>query len=185
MTPIARPVLDAVVQAAVDVTAASVGWLLLIDGDELVVVAAAGGSDPHSRVGRHVAVSGVAGLVIASEQPSSIETPESDTSNVGAGGLDGNPAGVLAAPCGDDEEVLGVLELARPAGSGPFTVDDIEEVTLLARVAGAALAELDDALDAALSPEELGQDLARLASTDPVRYAAIAKMVTALLGASR
>ncbi len=185
MTPIARPVLDAIVGAAVDVTAATVGWLLMIDGDELVVVAAAGGGDAPSRIGRRVAGGGVARHVIASEQPAAIDTPPSDTSNVGAGGLDGNPAGVLAAPCGDAEEVLGLLELARPAGSGPFTVDDIEEVTLLARVAGAALAELDDALDAVASPAELGADLARLASTDPVRYAAISRMVSTLLGPGR
>ena len=77
----------------------------------------------------------MAGLVISSEQPAAIDTPPSETSNVGAGGLDGNPAGVLAAPCGD-EEVIGVLEVARVEGSGPFTVDDIEETTLLARIAG-------------------------------------------------
>jgi len=184
MTTIARPILDAIVTAAVDVTAASVGWMLMIDGDELVVVAAAGGGDPQSLIGTRVEVSGVGGLVLASEQPAAIDTPPSDTSNVGAGGLEGNPAGVLAAPCGD-EDVLGVLELARPEGSGPFTVDDIEEVTLLARVAGAALAELDDAMASAPSPTELGTDLARLAAADPAHYAAVARMIAAVLEGSR
>ncbi len=184
MTSVARPVLDAIVAAAVDVTAASVGWLLMIDDEDLVVVAAAGGSDPQARLGERVAVSGVAGLVISSEQAAAIDTPPSDTSNVGAGGLDGNPAGVLAAPCGDDD-VLGVLELARPQGSGPFTVDDIEEATLLARVAGAALAELDDALATVPSPGELAAGLERLAVAAPARYAVVARLLASLFEADR
>lgn len=194
MTSIARPVLDAIVNAAVDVTAASVGWLLMVDedgdddgddGGELVVVAAAGGDAPQSRLGRRVPVSGVAGLVIASEQPAAIDTPPSDTSNVGAGGLDGNPAGVLAAPCAGDEDVVGVLEVARPEGSGPFTVDDVEEVTLLARVAGAALEEMEDAMASVPSPDELLRDLERLAATDPARYAALARLLASAIGSAR
>lgn len=183
MTSVARPVLDAIVATAVDVTAASVGWLLKADDetDALVVVAAAGGESPHARVGTRVQLSGVAGLVISSEQPAAIDTPPSDTSNVGAGGLDGNPAGVLAAPCGDDE-VVGVLEVARPEGSGPFTVDDVEEVTLLARIAGAALDELDEATATVPSPAELARDLEGLAAREPTRYAAVARMIEAVLG---
>jgi GAF domain-containing protein len=181
MTATARPIFDAIVTAAVDVTAATVGWLLMIDDDELVVVAAAGGASPQSRVGRRVPVAGTAGLVISSEQPAAIETPENETSNMGAGGLDGNPAGVLAAPCGD-EEVLGVLEVARPEGTETFTFDDVEEVTLLARVAGAALEELEEAMAAVPSPVELGAELERLAATDAVRYAALARMIDPVLG---
>jgi GAF domain-containing protein len=187
MTSIARPVLDAIVNAAVDVTAASVGWLLMFDesagedGEQLVVVAAAGGDAAQSRVGRRVALSGVSGLVISSEQPAAIDTPPTDTSNVGAGGLDGNPAGVLAAPCGDDD-VVGVLEVARVEGSGPFTVDDIEEISLLARIAGAALEELDDGSVAVPTPTELARDLERLAAAEPARYAAIARLVAAAIG---
>ncbi len=182
MTSIARPVLDAIVHTAVDVTAASVGWILMVDGDELVVVAAAGGPKASSHLGRRVDVRGVAGLVIASEQPAAIDTPPADTSNVGAGGIDGNPAGVLAAPAAGDEDVVGVLEVARPEGSDPFTMDDIEEVTLLARIAGAALEELEEATSNVPSPEELGAELTRLAASDPARYGAVARMLSSLLG---
>ncbi len=173
-------VLDEIVTAAVDVTAASVGWLLRVEGDELEVVAAAGGDNPGARVGRRVPVSGAAGFVVTSGQPAAIESPPGDESNVGAGGLDGNPAGVLAAPCGD-EDVVGVLEVARPAGSSPFTIDDIEEVALLARVAGAAL-EAADAMAAVPSPAQLGRELEELAAARPARYAAIARMLDAVLG---
>lgn len=185
MTSIARPVLDAIVTAAVDVTAASVGWLLMFDdNDELVVVAAAGGDTPQSHIGRRVALGGVAGLVISSEQPAAIDTPPSDASNVGAGGLDGNPAGVLAAPCSGDDDVIGVLEVARVEGSGPFTLDDIEEVTLLARIAGAALEELDEAV-AVPTPDELATELRKVAASDPSRYSALARMVAAVIGHER
>ncbi len=180
MTATARPTLDAIVTAAVDVTAATVGWLLMIDDDELLVVAAAGGESPQLRVGRRIPVTGTAGFVISSEQPAAIDTPPSDTSNAGAGGLDGNPAGVLAAPCGNDD-VIGVLEVARPEGSSPFTVDDIEEVTLLARVAGAALEEIEDRVAEVPSPAELARELERLATTDAPRYAAVARMIEAVL----
>ncbi len=173
-------VFDAIVTAAVDVTAATVGWLLRVDGDEMVVVAAAGGGAPGDRVGRRLPAVGTAGFVVASGQPAAIESPPGDESNVGAGGLDGNPAGVLAAPCGD-EDVVGVLEVARPSGSAPFTIDDIEEVTLLARIAGAALEAREESA-AAPAPAELGRDLARLAAADPARYAAVARMLGAVLG---
>lgn len=176
-----RPVLEEIVTAAVDVTAASVGWLLMVDGDDLVVVAAAGGDAPGNRLGRRVPVKGTAGLVVSAGEPAAIESPPGDTSNVGAGGLDGNPAAVLAAPCGD-EDVVGVLELASPEGGSPFTIDDIEEVTLLARVAGAALEEMGEATSAVRTPEQLGQELARLAADNPARYAAIARVVDAVLG---
>lgn len=182
MSRVVNPVLDAIVRAAVDVTAASVGWLLMLDDDDLVVVAAAGTSP--SPVGRRIEPRGVAGLVLASEQPAAIDTPPSDHSNVGAGGLDGNPAGVLAAPCGDDD-VVGVLEVARVEGSGPFTLDDIEEVTLLARIAGAAIEALDDAPTAVPSPAELATALERLAAAEPTRYAAIAQLVAAAIGGPR
>jgi GAF domain-containing protein len=174
-------VLEEIVNAAVEVTAASVGWILMIQGDDLVVVAAAGGESPGSKVGRRIPVSGTAGLVAMSGHPAAIESPPGDTSNVGAGGLDGNPAGVLASPCGD-EDVLGVLEVARPEGSAPFTFDDVEEVTLLARIAGAALDELDEAGAAVPSASHLGAELTELAARNPGRYAAIARMIDAVLG---
>ncbi len=174
-------VFDEIVSAAVDVTAATVGWLLAVDGDELVVVAAAGGEAPGSRVGRRVPVAGTAGFVVSSGQPAAIESPPDDASNEGAGGLDGNPAGVLAAPCGD-EDVIGVLEVARPQGGDPFTIDDIEEITLLARVAGAALEARGGAGPAVPTPAQLGRELADLAAANPARYAAVARMLDAVLG---
>ncbi len=178
-----NPVLDEIVSAAVDVTAATAGWLLMVDGDDLVVLAAAGGAAPGSRIGERVPVTGTAGFVVTSGQPAAIESPPGDSSNVGAAGLDGNPAGVLAAPCGH-EDVVGVLEVARPEGSDPFTIDDIEEVTLLARVAGAALEALEESTSSVPAPAQLGRELSDLAASDPARYAAVARMLDAVLGQS-
>lgn len=173
--------LDEIVAAAVEVTAATSGWVLMIDGDDLVVVAAAGGDTPGANVGRRIPVGGTAGLVAMSGQPVALESPPDETSNIGAGGLDGNPAGVLAAPCGE-EDTVGVLEVARPAGSPPFTFDDIEEVALLARIAGAALDELDEAAAVIPSPAHLAGELGELATRNPARYTALARMIDAVLG---
>ena len=90
---------------------------------------------------------------------------------------------MLAAPCGDDGRHRGA-RVARPEGSGPFTVDDIEEVTLLARVAGAALDELDEAV-AVPTPDELATELGRLAASDPLALRGRRRMVAAAIGHER
>jgi hypothetical protein len=91
------------------------------------------------------------------------------------------PWSVLAVPCTTDDAVLGVMELVDKHGGGPFSFDDVELATLLAGVAGAALAA-DDGLDRAVpSPRELSGGLERLASNDPARYATLATFLTSVL----
>ncbi len=184
MTDAARPTLAAVVEAAVDATAAAQGWLLAVSDDELIAVAAAGGDAPGSRVGTRRAASGAAGYVAGSGQPAALRVSSSDVSNEGAGGLDGIPAGILAVPCGDDD-VIGVLELVHATDSdGVFSFDDVEIASLLAQVAGAALTESPETSGSVPTPAELAGELERLLSADPSRYAAVATMVQAVLGLS-
>ena len=66
------------------------------------------------------------------------------------------------------------------AVNGSFTYDDVETITLLAEIAGAALAEGDE-LAAPPSPARLGEALASLSTTDPGRYREVARAVEALL----
>ena len=182
MTGATRPTFDALIMAAVDATAAAQGWLLTVDDEHFVVAAAAGGDQPGSRVGRRVEIAGTAGLALNSGQAAAIQPSGADRSNEGAGGVDGTPASIMAVPCGE-EEVLGVIELVGKAGGGPFSFDDVELVSLLARVGGGALAETEGER-AVPSPTELAGELERLAATDARGYAALAHMIQAVLGQS-
>jgi hypothetical protein len=93
------------------------------------------------------------------------------------------PPSLLSVPCTDGRDgTNGALELAGQRG-GAFTVDDIELASLLADVAGAALA--DTAPDRRpVEPDVLAAELRRAAETDPRRYALAAATVQALLGTS-
>ena len=173
-----RPTLHAIVQAAVEATGATSGWLLRVLDDRFEVVAAHGHPRSAELLGTWRPIAGVAGFAAESGQPAAMQLSADDADNHGAGGVIGQPAAVLATPCGYDE-VLGVIELADPA-EGTFGFDDVETVGLLADIAGTALADTTFAA-APPSPTVLGEGLARLAASDAVRYAAVARAVEALL----
>ena len=174
--------LHAVLQAAVDATAATSGWVLAARGDRAEVVAARG-----ERAGEAMGVTvelgtGTAGFVIASGQPLAL-SPRTDDPRSGEGvaaALGRHPTGILCVACAAGGEVLGALELIDREGGSPFRIDDVEIVTVLADIAGAILAE-DDAGVTVPVPSVLATDLARLATTDPARYAAVAVVVAGLL----
>ena len=75
----------------------------------------------------------------------------------------------------------GVLEVIDKQDGGRFSIDDVEIVTLLGGIAGAALADAGDAVPV-VSPDELASGLRQLAVADPARYASVAEAVRALLG---
>lgn len=180
----ADPVLQAVVQAAVDATGAAHGWLLARGADGLAVVAAAG-SEPGRLLGATVPVdSGTAGYVVGSGQPVAMAPrPGDDRFEGGVAALLGHqPSSVLCVPCGDDDTVHGALELVDKHGGGTFTFDDVELASLLAGVAGVALGEGGRGdVGSVPAPAQLGSELADLATADPGRYATIAPVVAALL----
>lgn len=159
------------------------GWLLTVEGDEFVVVAAAGGSSAASRVGTRVPIEGAAGLALASAQPAALQIQPGDNVNDGAAGIDGTPGSVLAIPC-EDDAVVGVLELANAVGGQAFTFDDVEVAQLLGRVAGTALADSTVAADSPPTPEEIATSLRHLANLEPGRYSAVARMIQSVLGES-
>lgn len=171
-------------QAALDATGASQGWLLARSGDGLAVTAAAGG-EPGRLLGATVPVgSGTAGYVVSSGQPVAIAPrPDDERFEGGIAALIGRrPTSVLCVPCGDDEVVHGALELVDKQGGGTFSFDDVELASLLAAVAGAALgAGGRGGVGSVPSPGELGNELSQLAVADPPRYALIAPVVAALL----
>lgn len=183
----ANPVVRALLDAAVRATGASCGWLASVrgDGDELVVVGAAGeraGSLPGNRV---PAGSGTAGFVVASGQPVAL-TASGDEGRLSEGiaaRLDTQPVSIVSVPCATADGVIGALELADKTGGGSFTFDDVELATLLGGIAAAALACAPGTAGAppAPDPRRLGTELSRLAGADPPRYAAIATAIDALL----
>jgi hypothetical protein len=86
----------------------------------------------------------------------------------------------VCVPCERDGEVVGALQLVDKA-AGSFTFDDVEIVTLLGTIAGAALTEAVPGLPPP-APAALGRDLERLAATDPSRYGTVASILEGLLG---
>jgi GAF domain-containing protein len=96
------------------------------------------------------------------------------------GALDLRPTAVLAVPCHDDGEVVGVLELVADEQDARFSFDDVELATLLAGVAGPAISHRTATM-AAPSPELLASQLRSLATDAPARYAQVASVIQQLL----
>jgi GAF domain-containing protein len=179
----ASAVLQAIVEAATEATAATEGWILAARDDRLHVLAAAG-DRPGQVLGASVpAGEGTAGYVVASGQPLAL-APRPDDARAAAGvsGLIGlQPTSVLCVPCADEDSVAGALEVVDKAGGGRFSLDDVELATLLGGIAGAALVEITGSAAGVPTPAELAGGLERLAGAEPARYAALAATVSALL----
>jgi GAF domain-containing protein len=184
MTAPPQPVLQSLVRAAVEGTGASRGWLLAVRGDHLEVVAAYG-HDAGSLLGATMPLeSGSAGFVVASGQPLAM-TPRGDDPRFAAdlfAQLGSQPSSVLCVPCDDDDDAtVGALELVDKVGNGPFSFDDVEIVTMLAAIAGVAIAQSEWNGPRPPSPDELAGELHRLAVADPTHYATVASVINALL----
>lgn len=175
------PLLQAITVSAVEATQAGQGWLLVSEEPVLRVVAAAG-ERPGDLLGMTIpADSGSAGFVVASGQPLALASGSEDTRLTGGMAASiGRPfATVLAVPCATEDTVLGALELVDKEG-GPFSLDDVELVTLLAGIAGVAMTGQDRA-GSVPTPDQLAAELHELATADPTRYAAMASLLGALL----
>lgn len=175
------PVVRAVLDAAVDSTGASAGWVLAVAGSRLHAVAVAGIRSGDSLVGAHVALgAGTAGYVASSGNPLALSGASGDArladGFVALTGL--QPASVLCVPCVGGTDVAGVIELVADT-DGAFGFDDVEVATVLARVAAAALAS--GGRSSPPQPAALAARLEHLARADPARYAGVAVAVDALL----
>ena len=181
-TMAADPVLQALMRSATQASGAELGVLLRHDGEVLRVVAT-DGERAHVVSGATVPVhAGIAGYVLASGQPIALSVKPGDPrlSDGVIALLPVPPSTALCVPCTTDEDSVGALLLLDKAG-GQFTFDDVELATLLAGIAGAALAGGDAGRSRVPDPGELGGDLSRLAAADPARYAMVATLVQALL----
>ena len=136
-----NPVLQAITSVALDATGARSSWVLALEGRRLRAVGAAGERAGELLGTELLAGAGAAGYVVSSGQPIAIAPRGADprlTEGLSAQ-LGTVPTSVLCVPCLHDDTVLGALELVDKAGGGPFSFDDLELVTLLGGIAGAAL----------------------------------------------
>lgn len=205
MVRIPHPTLQAIVTAAIDATAAAHGWLLAVEdvgrahgqgatngeptggaGDDAlvaVVASPATGVVPDQLAGMRLPVgAGSAGYVVASGQPLALQ-PRAGSGDPWAEEhrLTGQvPTSILAVPCESGQHLVGVLELIDKH-EGPFSFDDVEVVTLLGGIAGAALGEGMRLGEAVADPSELGRELNQMLSDDPIRYERVATVTQALL----
>ena len=181
MTETSDPVVRAVLDAAVDTTGATVGWVLAVVGARLEAVAVAGLASGSALVGAHVALgAGTAGFVASTGNPLALTGASRDVrltdGFVALTGLE--PASVLCVPCLGGDDVTGVIELVNDA-DGAFGFDDVEVTTVLARVAAAALTARHERH--APDPASLASRLSQLARADPGRYAGVALAIDVLL----
>lgn len=183
----ARPTLDAICATTREATTASTAWMMELVDDELQIVAASC-TDPAfaaSLLGRRFPPdAGTASMVLQSGQPVALQPGSASVASdtVATAVLGRQPASIVCVPCADDERILGVLQLVDRADGGPFGFDDLEMLTMLGTVAGAALVESGGGLRGVPSPETLGHELVRLADADPNRYAAMARVIETMLG---
>jgi phosphoserine phosphatase RsbU/P len=175
-------VLEAIARAALDATGAEASWLLSLEGERLRAVGAAG-PGTGELLGSELPVGvGTAGYVVSSGQPMAIVPRGADARLAeGLGARLGRvPASILCVPCHYGDAVVGALELVDKAGGGPFSFDDVEVVTLLGGIAGAAISALGAEVTAR-PPAEFAPELARLAASDPEAYAGLSAVLDALL----
>ncbi len=185
MSELDRSTIVAIIKEAVGASGATAGWILERRADVLTIVGASGGSPQWARsiVGRSAPVgSGTASMVAQSGQPVALQPGSTALEDeIGTHLLGRTPASLLCAPCTDDEQVVGVLQLVDKLGGGPFGFDDVEIATMLASIAGVALAQEATASTEPPPPEQLDRELRRLARAEPARYVTVARVIEALL----
>lgn len=178
--------LAAILKAAAGVTGAAAGWVVCVDDDHIEVRAVVGDAPP-SLLGTDIPFgSGAIGYVVASGQPVALTSPAGEQREAdGLAAALGRTAGsVLCVPCEAEDQIVGAIELVDKSGGGSFSFDDVELATLLAGVAGVALAAGGHAAGRAPvppSPAALADGLARLAADAPARYLAVVEVVAGLL----
>jgi GAF domain-containing protein len=182
MTLSVRPVLQAIIVSAVEATAAGHGWIVS-SLDPVLVILAAAGEAADELVGRELLdEGGSARYVIGSGQAIALTPTGSEDLVRSVQLLTGrSPTSILSVPCTAGGSVVGALELVDKADNERFSFDDLEVATLLAGIAGVAIAEPQQRSPDHPSAESLAHSLRTLAVSDPSRFDAIAAVVAVLL----
>lgn len=135
--------LDMILAAAAHVISAHSGALFLVDveNEELTFAAALGPKADEVRKLRVPLGHGIAGLVAVSGQPMAISDAGNDPRQAAdiAETVGYVPQSILCVPLFYDEQVIGVLELLDKQGAPSFSADDINQLSIFAEQAAAAI----------------------------------------------
>jgi GAF domain-containing protein len=135
--------LDTILASAAHVIGADSGAIFLVDveNEELTFAAALGPKADEVRRLRVPLGHGIAGLVAVSGQPMAISDASNDPRQAAdiAETVGYMPQSILCVPLFYDEQVIGVLELLDKHGGATFSPEDINELSLFAEQAAAAI----------------------------------------------
>ncbi len=135
--------LDTILSSAANVIGAHSGAIFLVDVDneELTFAAALGPKADEVRRLRVPLGHGIAGLVAVSGQPMAISDASNDPRQAAdiAASVGYMPQSILCVPVFYDEQVIGVLELLDKHGAASFSPDDMNQLSLFAEQAAAAI----------------------------------------------
>lgn len=133
-----REVLEVVLEGAFELTKASRGSVMLIDGDGLVVSVSAG-EDPAPTGSRQPVDAGVAGWVATHREPLLISGDLRADQLPGPRSRPPGSGSSVCAPMLVADELVGVLALERHDGTEPFSEWDMRAVMLFASHAATAV----------------------------------------------
>ncbi|HYI16616.1 MAG TPA: GAF domain-containing protein [Thermomicrobiales bacterium] len=135
--------LDTILASAATVIGAHSGAIFLVDvaNEELTFGAALGPKADEVRRLRVPLGHGIAGLVAVSGQPMAISDASNDPRQAAdiAETVGYMPQSILCVPVFYDEQVIGVLELLDKQGGASFSPDDMNQLSLFAGQAAAAI----------------------------------------------
>lgn len=135
--------LDAILSSAANVIGAHAGAIFLVDAEneELTFAAALGPKADEVRRLRVPLGHGIAGLVAISGQPMAISDASNDPRQAAdiAQTVGYLPQSILCVPVFHDEQVTGVLELLDKDGAASFSPEDMNQLSLFAEQAAAAI----------------------------------------------
>ncbi len=173
-------VLHTLLQAAVSASQASHGWILRLEGQELLVVASAGERAGEILGLRYPLGSDAASFCVGSGQPFASYSSNSKMKGTIAPMVGQPPSSILCVPCEEKGTMVGAIQVADKKNAGSFDFDDVELISLMADIAGAALVQASRLLELP-SPEALVLDLQALAQSDPARYSTVASVIGMLV----
>jgi signal transduction protein with GAF and PtsI domain len=135
--------LDRILESAASVIGAHSGAIFLVDSDseDLSFAAAIGPKADEVRKLRLPLGHGIAGLVAVSGQPMAISDASNDPRQASdiAETVGYMPQSILCVPVFYDEQVIGVLELLDKRDAASFSPDDMNQLSLFAGQAAAAI----------------------------------------------
>ena len=131
--------LQIIVQRAVDLIGAAYGWLYMVDNEQGDIVARVAAGRYRKFLGHRMKRGeGLAGKVWATDR--SIVLADYASWPGRSPDYESDPAGpAMGVPLKSGDEVIGILGLAREPSAAPFSQEEIEQLTVFARLASIAL----------------------------------------------